>query len=112
MNRSIRDENPFDGDWSLYGFQRNKKQAPSPSLDEPRIRLQALVSLCDNKKEDGGFYIVPGTVHHIRDWADLNRSLAPQYSGRNFVPVPKDDKILYPNVQEISLRKGALVVWS
>ncbi|MDP2439635.1 MAG: phytanoyl-CoA dioxygenase family protein [archaeon] len=99
------DMNPWDGDWSLYGFD-------APTKELPCVRLQGLLNVTEAREEDGGFYTVPGCSHHTLQWASHRPHLRQQYTNHNFVPVPREDTALYPRVQQIPARAGSLIVWN
>lgn len=77
-----------------------------------RLSVQGLVNLADNREEDGGFHIVPGFYHHIKEWAEnsahLRRIFGPY---ETFVVIPEEEPVTKHAVR-VTCRAGSAVIWN
>jgi len=80
------------------------------------VHLQGVINLHDNKQDDGGFWCVPGFVHHFDEWTEYIKT-RPEQQGfvtdaesRNSVSF-EAKSVVYGNAVRIAMRKGSVVVW-
>jgi len=94
---------PTQGFASIGGFTDDG----SPIDFGTTLIIQALIVLNDTRAEDGGFHVVPGSHKISTEWA----SFKSKFVTDNNIQCATDDPIL-SLVQEIPIRKGALLLWS
>lgn len=83
-----------------------------PCLAKGKTNIQGLINLKDNKVQDGGFQIVPGFGHHIKEWANATPDLSKKYGTREtFIMLPTTETVCR-NAQRISCRAGSVVIWN
>jgi len=113
------DLNPFywtapDSKGYDYEFQGDFISENNGTKNNGERKLQGLVNVVDAREEDGGFLIVPGFQHHLKEWASqphltgYQRSNADSY---DFVYVPDNDP-LQNQFQKIPMRARSLLIWS
>uniref|UniRef100_A0A6B2LG18 Uncharacterized protein n=1 Tax=Arcella intermedia TaxID=1963864 RepID=A0A6B2LG18_9EUKA len=77
-------------------------------------KVQGFLNLIDASVEDGGFLVVPGFHHRIRDWVSqphLSSFELSQEAFTDLVYVPPDDPI-HQQTQKIPLRAGHFIIWN
>ncbi|KAM9971662.1 hypothetical protein ACTFIW_011645 [Dictyostelium discoideum] len=81
-------------------------------IDLNVTNIQALINLCDNKKEDGGFIVVPGFHSHIKEWTLNNAQIKEQYGYHsNFVCIEPGNP-LYGRAIRVTARHGSLILFN
>eukprot|EP01113_Clastostelium_recurvatum_P019805 TRINITY_DN2342_c0_g1_i2.p1 TRINITY_DN2342_c0_g1~~TRINITY_DN2342_c0_g1_i2.p1 ORF type:complete len:419 (+),score=87.60 TRINITY_DN2342_c0_g1_i2:59-1258(+) len=77
-----------------------------------QLHIQGLINLADNRESDGGFHLVPGFHHHLREWVDRSSpALEGRYgSNQNFIVLPPKEPIQKHAVR-ITARAGSIVIW-
>jgi len=72
-------------------------------------KVQGSIALLDSQIDDGGFQIIPGFNHVLKQWAESNT----QFKSGSFVSVPINEPWLKkPYPYRVTMRAGSLVVWS
>jgi hypothetical protein len=112
--------------WDLnpwqYSKSNSKQSVPEIDDEDPHgffisennetstdyLKVQGFVALSDSKDADGGFLAVPGFNHLINEWSEANKL---DKSNGDFIQVPKNDPLIQQG-QNITVRKGGLVIWS
>uniref|UniRef100_A0A6B2L909 Uncharacterized protein n=1 Tax=Arcella intermedia TaxID=1963864 RepID=A0A6B2L909_9EUKA len=77
-------------------------------------KLQGMLNLVDATPQDGGFLIVPGFQHHIKQWIDqphLSTYERNHQDSPEFVEVPPDDP-MQNQTQKIPMKAGDFIIWS
>ncbi|KAN0033505.1 hypothetical protein ACTA71_007192 [Dictyostelium dimigraforme] len=81
-------------------------------IDLNVTNIQGLINLCDNKKEDGGFIVVPGFHSHIKEWTLNNAQIKEQYGYHsNFVCIEPGNP-LYGRAIRVTARHGSLILFN
>jgi len=82
-------------------------------ISDNKLNIQGLINLADNKEEDGGFQIVPGFSHHLKDWALSKRGLYHKkvYGDRETFIVLDENDPLHKQSIRVTCRAGSAVFW-
>lgn len=76
-----------------------------------KLHVQGLINLTDNKENDGGFQIVPGFKHWIKEWTEERKDLKERYGTRNtFIVLPSNDPIHKMSIR-VTARAGSVIIW-
>lgn len=70
------------------------------------IKLQGLVNFIDNRKEDGGFHLVPGYHKKVKEWQKDKKPSKSLYN-----PIPQSDP-MYKEIVRVTLRAGSICIWN
>lgn len=75
------------------------------------LNIQGLINLVDNNEEDGGFHLLPGFHHYLKEFTDLTPSLKKQYGPYSrFIILPRDLPI-HKHALRITARAGSIILW-
>lgn len=82
-------------------------------MAQPVLHIQGLVNLIDNFELDGGFQLVPGFHHHVKDWAfETKNTLGVKYARRQtFCMLPQSTE-LQNYALRVTARAGSMVLWN
>eukprot|EP01091_Cochliopodium_minus_P004263 TRINITY_DN1415_c0_g2_i1.p1 TRINITY_DN1415_c0_g2~~TRINITY_DN1415_c0_g2_i1.p1 ORF type:complete len:365 (-),score=100.75 TRINITY_DN1415_c0_g2_i1:483-1577(-) len=81
------------------------------SINSPKLHVQASINLADNKKEDGGFIVVPGFKKEFVSFVNATKTtLKKKFGGTTFVVLPKDEPV-YQRYIRVCSRAGSLIIW-
>jgi len=82
-------------------------------LADNKVHIQGLINLADNREEDGGFQVVPGFKHHLKDWtfSKAGQSLRGQYGNNQTFIVLRARDPIHKQSLRVTARAGSIVIW-